>query len=33
MLFNILKQYEKLTIQILMVMMAIALGLATLDLG
>ena len=33
MLFTILKKYEKFTIQALMVMMAIVLGLATLDLG
>ena len=33
MLFNILKKYEKFMIQSLMVMMAIVLGLATLDLG
>ena len=33
MLFTILKKYEKFTIQALMVMMAIILGLATLDLG
>lgn len=33
MLFNILKKYEKFMIQALMVMMAIVLGLATLDLG
>ena len=33
MLFTILKKYEKFMIQALMVMMAIILGLATLDLG
>jgi uncharacterized membrane protein (DUF373 family) len=33
MLFNILKKYEIFMIQALMVMMAIVLGLATLDLG
>jgi len=33
MLFTILKKYEKFIIQALMVMMAIVLGLATLDLG
>jgi uncharacterized membrane protein (DUF373 family) len=33
MLLNILKKYEKFMIQALMVMMAIVLGLATLDLG
>jgi uncharacterized membrane protein (DUF373 family) len=33
MLLNILKKYEKFTIQALMVMMAIVMGLATLDLG
>jgi uncharacterized membrane protein (DUF373 family) len=33
MLVNILKKYEKFMIQALMVMMAIVLGLATLDLG
>ena len=33
MLFTILKKYEKFMIQALMVMMAIVLGLATLDLG
>ena len=33
MLFSILKKYEKFMIQALMVMMAIVLGLATLDLG
>lgn len=33
MLFTILKKYEKVMIQILMVMMAFVLGLATLDLG
>ncbi len=32
-MFAILKKYEKVVIQILMVMMAIVLGLATLDLG
>jgi uncharacterized membrane protein (DUF373 family) len=32
-MFDILKKYEKLMIQALMVMMAIVLGLATLDLG
>ncbi|MEI6155167.1 MAG: phosphate-starvation-inducible PsiE family protein [Deltaproteobacteria bacterium] len=32
-MFNILKKYEKFMIQALMVMMAIVLGLATLDLG
>jgi uncharacterized membrane protein (DUF373 family) len=32
-MFDILKKYEKLMIQSLMVMMAIVLGLATLDLG
>jgi uncharacterized membrane protein (DUF373 family) len=32
-MFNILKRYEKIIIQALMVMMAIVLGLATLDLG
>ena len=32
-MFTILKKYEKLMIQALMVMMAIVLGLATLDLG
>lgn len=33
MLLTILKKYEKFMIQALMVMMAIVLGLATLDLG
>ena len=33
MLFNILKKYEQFMIQALMVMMAIVLGLSTLDLG
>ena len=33
MLFTILKKYEKLMIQALMVMMAIVLGIATIDLG
>ena len=33
MMFNILKKYEKVMIQALMVMMAVVLGLATLDLG
>ncbi len=33
MLFTILKKYEKVMIQVLMVMMAFVLGLATLDLG
>lgn len=33
MLFTILKKYEKIMIQVLMVMMAFVLGLATLDLG
>jgi uncharacterized membrane protein (DUF373 family) len=33
MLLNIMKKYEKFMIQALMVMMAIVLGLATLDLG
>ena len=33
MMFSILKKYEKAMIQALMVMMAIVLGLATLDLG
>ena len=33
MLLNILKKYEKFMIQALMVMMAIVLGLTTLDLG
>ena len=32
-MFNILKKYEKVMIQALMVMMAVVLGLATLDLG
>jgi uncharacterized membrane protein (DUF373 family) len=32
-MFNILKKYEKLMIQALMVMMGIVLGFATLDLG
>jgi uncharacterized membrane protein (DUF373 family) len=32
-MFTVLKQYEKIMIKILMVMMAIVLGLATLDLG
>jgi len=32
-MFTILKKYEKIMIQALMVMMAIVLGLATLDLG
>jgi uncharacterized membrane protein (DUF373 family) len=32
-MFNILKKYEKTMIQALMVMMAIVLGLATIDLG
>ena len=32
-MFTILKKYEKVIIQALMVMMAIVLGLATLDLG
>jgi uncharacterized membrane protein (DUF373 family) len=32
-MFTLLKKYEKLMIQLLMVMMAIVLGLATLDLG
>jgi uncharacterized membrane protein (DUF373 family) len=32
-MFNLLKKYEKLMIQALMVMMAIVLGLATLDLA
>jgi uncharacterized membrane protein (DUF373 family) len=32
-MFDILKKYEKLMIQILMVLMAIVLGFATLDLG
>jgi len=32
-MFNILKKYEKFMIQALMVMMAIVLGLATVDLG
>jgi len=32
-MFNILKKYEKFMIQALMVMMAIVLGLATIDLG
>jgi len=32
-MFNILKKYEKLIIQVLMVLMAIVLGFATLDLG
>jgi len=32
-MFNILKKYEKLMIQVLMVLMAIVLGFATLDLG
>jgi len=31
--FNILRRYEKIIIQSLMVMMAIVLGLATIDLG
>jgi len=33
MLFTILKKFERVMIQALMVMMAIVLGLATLDLG
>jgi uncharacterized membrane protein (DUF373 family) len=33
MMFSILKKYEKVMIQVLMVMMAIVLGLAALDLG
>lgn len=33
MLFNILRKFEKVMIQALMVMMAVVLGLATLDLG
>ena len=33
MLFTLLKKYEKFMIQALMVMMAIVMGLATLDLG
>ncbi len=32
-MFNILRRYEKIIIQSLMVMMAIVLGLATIDLG
>jgi uncharacterized membrane protein (DUF373 family) len=32
-MFIILKKYEKLMVQVLMVMMAIVLGLATIDLG
>ncbi len=32
-MFTILKKYEKIMIQALMVMMAVVLGLATLDLG
>jgi len=32
-MFNLLKKYEKLMIQALMVMMAIVLGFATIDLG
>ena len=32
-MFNILKKYEKFMFQVLMVMMAIVLGLATVDLG
>jgi uncharacterized membrane protein (DUF373 family) len=32
-MFDILKKYEKLMIQVLMVLMAIVLGFATLDLG
>ena len=32
-MFTILKKYEKFMIQALMVMMAIVLGVATLDLG
>jgi uncharacterized membrane protein (DUF373 family) len=32
-MFNLLKQYEKIMIEALMVMMAIVLGLATIDLG
>lgn len=32
-MFTILKKYEKIMIQALMIMMAIVLGLATLDLG
>ncbi len=32
-MFNVLKRYERVVIQILMVMMAIVLGLATIDLG
>jgi len=32
-MFDILKKYEKIMIQALMIMMAIVLGLATLDLG
>ena len=32
-MFTVLKKYEKIMIQALMVMMAIVLGLATLDLG
>ncbi len=32
-MFNLLKKYEKFMIQALMVMMAIVLGLATIDLG
>ena len=32
-MFNILKKYEKFIIQALMIMMAIVLGLATVDLG
>ncbi len=32
-MFNLLKKYERIMIQALMIMMAIVLGLATLDLG
>ncbi len=32
-MFNVLKKYQKIVIQSLMVMMAIVLGLATIDLG
>ena len=32
-MFNLLKKYEKLMIQVLMIMMAIVLGLATIDLA
>ena len=32
-MFSLLKRYEKFTVSVLMIMMAVVLGLATLDLG